>query len=72
TNWLDNKSQAQVMRSIAEIAATRVVVAHRLSTIKNADRIYVLSQGRVVQSGTFDELAVAPGMFQDLMARQVT
>ena len=72
TNWLDNRSQAQVMRSIAEIAATRIVVAHRLSTIRNADRIYVLSRGQVVQTGTFDELAAAPGMFQDLITRQMT
>ncbi|MCY3839522.1 MAG: ATP-binding cassette domain-containing protein [Gammaproteobacteria bacterium] len=72
TNWLDNKSQAEVMRSIAEIAATRIVVAHRLSTIRNADRIYVLSRGQVVQTGTFEELAAAPGMFHDLIARQVT
>ena len=71
TNWLDNKSQAEVMRSIAEIAATRIVVAHRLSTIRNADRIYVLSRGEIVQTGTFDELAAAPGTFHDLIARQV-
>lgn len=72
TNWLDNKSQAEVMRSIAEIAATRIVVAHRLSTIKNADRIYVLACGQVVQTGTFEELAATPGTFHDLIARQVT
>ena len=83
TNWLDNKSHAgwlaEVMRSIAEIAATRVVVAHRLSTIRNADRIYVLSRGRVVQTGTFEELAavsthptMTTGLFHDLIARQVT
>lgn len=71
TNWLDNKSQAEVMRSIAEIAATRIVVAHRLSTIRNADRIYVLSRGQVVQTGTFEELAATPGMFHDLIARQM-
>ena len=71
TNWLDNKSQAQVMRSIAEVAATRIVVAHRLSTIKNADRIYVLSRGQIVQTGTFEELAATAGMFRDLIARQV-
>ena len=72
TNWLDNKSQAEVMRSIGEVAATRIVVAHRLSTIKNADRIYVLSRGQVVQTGTFEELAATAGMFRDLIARQVT
>jgi len=71
TNWLDNKSQAEVMRSIGEVAATRIVVAHRLSTIKNADRIYVLSRGQVVQTGTFEELAASDGMFHDLIARQV-
>lgn len=71
TNWLDNRSQAEVMRSIGEIAATRIVVAHRLSTIKNADRVYVLSRGRIVQTGTFEELAGQPGTFQDLIARQV-
>ncbi len=72
TNWLDNASQAEVMRSIAEIAATRIVVAHRLSTIRNADRVYVMSRGKVVQSGTFDELAAIPGLFKELIARQMT
>jgi len=72
TNWLDNVCQAQVMRCIAEMAATRVVVAHRLSTIRNADRIYVLSHGQVVQTGTFEELAGSPGLFRDLAARQMT
>ena len=72
TNWLDNKSQAEVMRSIAEIAATRIVVAHRLSTIRNADRIYVMSTGKVVQSGAFEELAGTPGLFQELISRQTT
>ena len=72
TNWLDNTSQAEVMRSISETAATRIVVAHRLSTIRNADRIYVMSEGKIVQSGSFEELAEAPGLFHDLIARQLT
>ena len=72
TNWLDNKSQSEVMDSVSEIAATRIVVAHRLSTIRNADRIYVVSQGKVVQSGTFEELADVPGLFHELIARQLT
>ena len=71
TNWLDNRSQAEVMRSITEIAATRVVVAHRLSTIRSADRIYVMSNGKVVQSGTYEDLAGAPGLFRKLATRQI-
>ena len=70
TNWLDTDSQARVMASLAGLSATRVVVAHRLSTIKNADRIYVFDQGRVVQTGTFDELADVDGAMQRLIRRQ--
>ena len=51
--------------------ATRVVIAHRLSTIKNADRIYVLERGQVVQSGRFEELLSQPGLFAELAARQM-
>jgi ATP-binding cassette subfamily C protein len=47
------------------------VIAHRLSTIRNADRIYVLEAGRVVQQGSFDELAHQPGLFAQLIRRQV-
>ena len=70
TNWLDNESQASVVESINCIAATRVVVAHRLSTIRGADRIYVMHEGRVVEEGTFDQLANASGKFQELISRQ--
>jgi ABC-type multidrug transport system fused ATPase/permease subunit len=48
------------------------VVAHRLSTIRNADRIIVLVAGKVAQEGTFDELMEAPGHFRDLALRQMT
>jgi ABC-type multidrug transport system fused ATPase/permease subunit len=46
------------------------VIAHRLSTIRNADRIYVFDAGKVVQCGTFDELAAQEGLFARLVARQ--
>ena len=71
TNWLDNNSQAEVMTSIASLAATRIVIAHRLSTIRQADRIYVLDKGRVVQSGTYGKLAGEQGLFRQLIKRQL-
>ena len=71
TNWLDNNSQAQVMQSVADLAITRFVSAHRLSTIRRADSIYVLQGGRVVQTGTFDELIEAEGPFRNLALRQM-
>ena len=71
TNWLDNNNQAQVMQSVADLAITRFVSAHRLSTIRRADSIYVLQGGRVVQTGTFDELIEIEGPFRNLALRQM-
>ncbi len=72
TNWLDNKSQAQVMHNVAELAVTRFVTAHRLSTIRMANRIYVLQDGQVAQTGTFNELIEIDGPFRNLVRRQMT
>ena len=71
TNWLDNESQSKVMRNLAALTSTRLVIAHRLSTLEQADRIYVLQAGKVVQSGTFGELVEADGVFRDLVKRQI-
>ena len=46
--------------------------SHTVSTILKAERIYVLQSGRIVQRGTFDELANIEGPFQDLVKRQIT
>ena len=70
TSALDNATQDTVTNAIDGLGSTRIVIAHRLSTIRNADRIYVLDRGRVVQSGTFEELEAADGMFRTLMAGQ--
>ena len=71
TNWLDNERQAKVMRNIAALTSTRIVIAHRLSTLEKADRIYVLQAGRVVQSGSFNELMEVDGVFKELVKRQI-
>ena len=71
TSALDNASQAAVLGTIAASGATRVVIAHRLDTVRGADRIVVLERGRIVQQGTFRELAAAEGPFAALLARQV-
>jgi ATP-binding cassette subfamily C protein len=71
TSALDNKTQAIVSQSLDQLQVTRVVIAHRLSTIRNADRIYVLESGRVVQQGNFEQLVNQPGIFAQLVRRQV-
>ncbi len=71
TSALDNRTQAVVAQSLMELQATRVAIAHRLSTIIGADRIYVLVGGRIVQQGTYRELADQEGVFLDLVKRQI-
>jgi ATP-binding cassette subfamily C protein len=71
TSALDNETQAKVSASLERLQATRVVVAHRLSTIVRADRIYVLDQGRIVDSGTYQELMRRGGLFAELAQRQM-
>ena len=71
TNWLDNESQAEVMRNLARLTSTRIVIAHRLSTLEQADRIYVMWAGKVVQSGSFKDLMEVDGVFRELVRRQI-
>lgn len=71
TSALDNVTQAIVSKSLEHIQATRIVVAHRLSTIKQADRIFVLDKGQILQTGTFEELSQQKGLFANLAQRQV-
>ena len=71
TNWLDNESQTSVMEDLANLTSTRIVIAHRLSTLKQADRIYVMRSGKVEQSGSFEELMAVEGLFRELVRRQI-
>jgi ABC-type bacteriocin/lantibiotic exporter with double-glycine peptidase domain len=71
TSALDNLSQKAVLDALATLSATRIVIAHRLDAVRDADRIVVLERGRIVQEGTFRELAAREGPFAALLARQV-
>ncbi len=71
TSALDNKSQEAVSHSLRDLGATRIVVAHRLSTVAIADRIVVLKDGEISESGTFTELIGNGGPFAELAARQL-
>lgn len=71
TSALDNRTQAIVTESLNKRNVTRIVVAHRLSTIEDCDRVIVLDKGKIVESGTFDELVALNGIFCDLVKRQI-
>jgi NHLM bacteriocin system ABC transporter peptidase/ATP-binding protein/NHLM bacteriocin system ABC transporter ATP-binding protein len=72
TSALDNVNQAIVTESITRElkGVTRLVIAHRLTTVIYADRIYVMKKGRIVQAGNFEQLLAEPGPFQEQVHRQ--
>lgn len=70
TSALDNKTQELVKRNLDVQQITRIVVAHRLSTVRMADRIYVLDDGVIADQGSFDELANKLGLFSELLEKQ--
>ena len=71
TSALDNQTQAEVADAIANLRATRIVIAHRLSTVRHADRIVVVEAGQIVQVGAFEELMAVDGLFKQLAGRQL-
>ncbi|MFH6991520.1 NHLP bacteriocin export ABC transporter permease/ATPase subunit [Flavobacterium sp. FlaQc-48] len=72
TSALDNRTQNIVAESLDKLQATRIVIAHRLSTIKNADRIYVMNDGEITETGTYEELMQQDGLFTQLAKRQIS
>ncbi len=72
TSALDTESEALVQQSLERFTAgrTSVVVAHRLSTIKNADRVLVIQDGELVEQGSHDQLIALGGVYLDLYQRQ--
>jgi ATP-binding cassette subfamily C protein len=71
TSALDNETQATVSKSVARTNATRLVIAHRLSTVQDADKIIVLDGGVVAEVGTYEELMAQRGIFRALAERQL-
>jgi ABC-type bacteriocin/lantibiotic exporter with double-glycine peptidase domain len=71
TSALDNVTQGVIVEFLDTLRLTRIVVAHRLSTIRGADRIIVLVDGKVAQMGTYEELTSTPGHFKELAERQL-
>ncbi|NDD29628.1 MAG: NHLP bacteriocin export ABC transporter permease/ATPase subunit [Proteobacteria bacterium] len=71
TSALDAVVQDEVTRNLDALNATRIVIAHRVSTIRHATRIYVMQHGRVAQVGTYDELLAIDGPFAELVKRQL-
>jgi subfamily B ATP-binding cassette protein MsbA len=72
TSALDTESERQVQTALTQLMAgrTTLMIAHRLSTVRNADLIYVLDHGRVVETGSHAELTAAGGLYARLWAMQ--
>ena len=74
TSALDNKSEKEVQSALDHISeknVTTVIIAHRLSTIKNADLIYAIKKGEVIESGTHEELLLKKGYYYGLVKSQI-
>jgi ATP-binding cassette subfamily C protein len=72
TSALDNRTQDKVSQNLRQLRSTRVVIAHRLTTVMNADRIFMIDNGLLVQSGSYQELSARPGPFAEFVKRQLT
>ena len=70
TSALDNKTQKQVSEALDRLNCTRIVIAHRLSTVKNCDRILVLDGGKIIEEGSYQALMEKGGFFAELVERQ--
>ena len=70
TSALDNISQHVITENLARMNCTRITIAHRMSTIRQCNRIIVLSEGKVAEDGSYDELLAKGGLFSEIIKRQ--
>jgi ABC-type multidrug transport system fused ATPase/permease subunit len=74
TSALDNTNEARIQENIERIFSreTVITIAHRLTTLKNADRILVFDAGKIAQEGDFKSLSAAKGLFRDFMRQRAS
>ncbi|MBR1909560.1 MAG: NHLP bacteriocin export ABC transporter permease/ATPase subunit [Lachnospiraceae bacterium] len=70
TSALDNITQQMVCERLEKRNMTRVMIAHRLSTVRDCDRIFVMDKGAIVEEGNYDTLMAKKGLFYELVKRQ--
>ena len=74
TAYTDPENEAVIQRSVAKLVEgkTLIVIAHRLSTVKNADRLYVINDGNIAEQGTHDELLSNGGLYSSMWAAHIS
>jgi ABC-type multidrug transport system fused ATPase/permease subunit len=72
TSSVDTITEALIQEALSRLlrGRTAIVIAHRLSTVRNADRIYVIDRGQIVEQGTHEQLVTIGGLYHDLYEKQ--